>query len=77
MKVRKITTGGQVSLPADVRNRWRTHRVAVDDRGDHLVITPMPDDPIEAARGALEGQITTDGLRARARRDDAAAEARR
>ncbi|MBA3376502.1 MAG: hypothetical protein H0U00_11955 [Actinobacteria bacterium] len=77
MKLLKITTGGQISLPATVRRRWRTHRVRVDDLGDRLVITPVPDDPIAAARGALEGRISSAGLRVRARKDEAAAEARR
>jgi hypothetical protein len=51
--------------------------VGVDDLGDRLVITPVPDDPITAARGALEGRISSVGLRAQARKDEAAAEARR
>lgn len=78
MKLRKITNGGQISLPADVRHRWGTQHVGVEDLGDHLVVTPMPDDPIAAARGALKGLLApTEQLRANARRDEAAAEARR
>lgn len=77
MKLRKITRGGQISLPADVRHRWNTARVGVEDLGDRLVITPIPNDPITAARGALAGQISSVGLRAQARKDEAAAEARR
>ena len=77
MRVRRITKGGQVSLPAAVRNRWKTERVRVEDLGDRLVITPVPDDPIAAARGALEGRISSVGLRNQARKDEAAAEARR
>ncbi len=77
MKLRKITRGGQISLPADVRHRWRTKRVRVEDLGDRLVITPIPDDPITAARGALEGRISSVGLRAQARDDETAAETRR
>jgi bifunctional DNA-binding transcriptional regulator/antitoxin component of YhaV-PrlF toxin-antitoxin module len=77
MSVRRITKGGQVSLPAAVRNRWKTERVRVEDLGDRLVITPVPDDPIAAARGALEGRISSVGLRNKARKDEAVAEARR
>ena len=77
MRVRRITKGGQVSLPAAVRNRWKTERVRVEDLGDRLVITPVPDDPIAAARGALEGRISSVDLRNQARKDEAAAEARR
>jgi bifunctional DNA-binding transcriptional regulator/antitoxin component of YhaV-PrlF toxin-antitoxin module len=77
MKIRKITTGGQISLPADVRQRWGTRRVGVEDLGDRVVVTPIPDDPIAAARGALEGRIGSSRLREQARSDEAAAEARR
>lgn len=76
--MRKITTGGQISLPATVRSRWGTKSVAVEDRGDHVVVRPLPDDPIAAARGALKGKIgSTAALRAKARKDEAAAERRR
>lgn len=44
----KISKGGQLSVPAAVRSRWRTNTVVVDDRGDHLVVRPAPDDPVEA-----------------------------
>jgi bifunctional DNA-binding transcriptional regulator/antitoxin component of YhaV-PrlF toxin-antitoxin module len=49
-----ISRGGQVSVPAAVRKRWRTNTVVAEDRGDHLVLRPTPDDPIEAARGAFK-----------------------
>ena len=78
MQRRKITAGGQVSLPAAVRNRWRTSSVVVEDLGDLVVIRPLPDDPIAAARGALKGKVgSSASLRAKARRDEGAAEARR
>ncbi len=77
VRLAKVTAGGQVSLPAAVRRRWRTKTVRVEDHGDHVVIRPLPDDPIAAARGALKGRIDTAKLRAEAREDEAAAEARR
>jgi bifunctional DNA-binding transcriptional regulator/antitoxin component of YhaV-PrlF toxin-antitoxin module len=54
MKRLKISAGGQVSMPADVRKRWKTRVVTADDRGDHLILRPAPEDPIEAARGAFK-----------------------
>lgn len=54
MKRLKISAGGQVSVPATVRNRWNTRVVVADDRGDHLILRPAPEDPIEAARGAFK-----------------------
>jgi bifunctional DNA-binding transcriptional regulator/antitoxin component of YhaV-PrlF toxin-antitoxin module len=55
MKRLRISAGGQVSVPADVRNRWKTKVVVADDRGDHLILRPAStQDPIEAARGAFK-----------------------
>lgn len=54
MRRLKISAGGQVSVPADVRKRWKTRVVTADDRGDHLVLRPAPEDPIEAALGAFK-----------------------
>jgi len=53
MKRLKISAGGQVSVPATVRHRWKTRVVVADDRGDHLILRPAPEDPIEAALGAF------------------------
>ena len=52
----KITAAGQVSIPADVRRRWNTDGVLIEDNGDHLVVRPTPADPVEAAWGALKGK---------------------
>jgi bifunctional DNA-binding transcriptional regulator/antitoxin component of YhaV-PrlF toxin-antitoxin module len=53
MKRLRISAGGQVSVPAAVRQRWKTRVVVADDRGDHLILRPAPEDPIEAAMGAF------------------------
>ena len=54
MKRLRISAGGQVSVPAAVRNRWKTKVVVADDRGDHLILRPAStEDQIEAARGAV------------------------
>jgi bifunctional DNA-binding transcriptional regulator/antitoxin component of YhaV-PrlF toxin-antitoxin module len=52
-----ITSAGQVSLPAEVRHRWGTTAVLIEDEGDRLVVRPVPDDPIEALRGILKGDV--------------------
>jgi bifunctional DNA-binding transcriptional regulator/antitoxin component of YhaV-PrlF toxin-antitoxin module len=78
MRIAKVTSGGQLSIPAAVRKRWGTSRVAIDDQGDRLVVTPLPDDPISAARGVFRGRIASSSdLRETARRDEAAAASRR
>ncbi|HEX5584523.1 hypothetical protein [Gaiella sp.] len=75
----RITTSGQVSIPADVRRRWGTRRVRVEDRGDHLVVRPLPDDPIDALAGIWRDRMkkSTDELRAQAREEEADVEARK
>jgi hypothetical protein len=52
-----IPKGGKVSLPAAVRKRWRTRTVLAEDRGDHMVLRHVPDDPVAAAVGAFATQI--------------------
>lgn len=52
-----ISRGGQVSVPASVRKRWGTRSVLAEDRGDHLVLRPVPNDPVGAALGAFRRQI--------------------
>lgn len=78
MELLKVTSAGQLSLPARIRRRWGTRRVAIEDRGDSVVLRPVPDDPIAAAAGALKGRIPpSDEIRARAREDEQRAEERR
>lgn len=54
-----------------------TDRLLIEDRGDVLLVRPLPADPIAAARGSLplpEG-LTSERLRALAREEEQAAEA--
>lgn len=75
MKQARISKGGQVSIPAEVRHRWGTNRVLVDDRGSELVFRPLPEDPIGAARGAMRsgrvGEPTAADARQRTREEEA------
>jgi bifunctional DNA-binding transcriptional regulator/antitoxin component of YhaV-PrlF toxin-antitoxin module len=79
MKMLKVTRGGQISVPAEIRRRWGTSTLALEDLGDRVVLSPAPDDPIAAARGALaqESRTPSDRLRRAAREAEATAEARR
>ena len=79
MKTARITTGGQLSIPATVRRRWGTNRVAIEDRGDYLLVRPLPEDVLAALRGSLKDEIgvPTEELRRRARADEEAAERRK
>jgi AbrB family looped-hinge helix DNA binding protein len=78
----KVSRNGQVSVPAAVRHRWGTSTVLIIDRGDYAIVRPVPDDPIEALRGAYAargpaGGLLSDAIRAADRAAEAASEARR
>ena len=75
MRVAKVTRGGQISIPSTIRRRWGTSTLTLEDLGDRIVLTPAPDDPIAAARGALAGELSlsSERLRAEARTAEAAA----
>jgi len=75
----KITSSGQVSIPAEVRRRWNVDRVRMVDHGDHITFEPIPDNIWEASRGLFENRtgITVDELKAQERRDEAEREERR
>lgn len=78
MKTTTISRGGQVSIPAVVRRRWGTTRVLLEDRGDALILRPIPADPIRAAMGSLAGPGPTSAeTRARFRQEEVEAEERR
>lgn len=70
--VMKVTSNGQVSIPAAARNRWRTDRVVVVDLGDRVVMRPTGDDPVGELVGkyAAKGP-STDQARRQARASDA------
>jgi AbrB family looped-hinge helix DNA binding protein len=79
MKSTRITRGGQISIPAQIRHRWRTSTLALEDLGDRIVLRPAPDDPVAAARGALADELrrSSHKLRALSRADEATTERRR
>ena len=75
----RITTSGQVSIPADVRRRWATRRVRVEDHGDHVVVRPLPEDPVAALKGVWREytKMTTDETRALVRKENEEIEKRK
>lgn len=68
-----------MSVPAEIRHRWNTSRVTLEDLGDRIVLRPAPADPIAALRGAFATaqKPGSDELRRRARAEEADAGARR
>jgi AbrB family looped-hinge helix DNA binding protein len=79
MKYVMISKGGQISVPADVRRRWRTRRLQLEDRGDEVILRPAAEDPIAAARGIFKGRSrsTSEELRRLAREEEAEIEDRK
>jgi AbrB family looped-hinge helix DNA binding protein len=76
--VMKVSSNGQVSIPAETRARWHTDRVVVVDLGDRVVLRPMPDNAVGALVGKYKGKgPSTEQARARARADEAAIERRK
>ncbi|MGZ6340802.1 MAG: AbrB/MazE/SpoVT family DNA-binding domain-containing protein [Candidatus Limnocylindrales bacterium] len=74
-RVATISRGGQVSIPAEVRRRWSTQRVTVEDLGDRIILRPVPADPIGAAAGSLRRAGPGDvELRAQLREEEAEAD---
>lgn len=51
----KITSNGQISLPARLRHRWSVDSLLVVDRGDYAIVLPVPDDIVGALKGSRRG----------------------
>ena len=50
----RITRAGQVSIPAEVRQRWGASNVLIVDEGEKLTVRPAPDNPLEGLHGILK-----------------------
>ena len=76
--VMKLSSNGQVSIPAEARARWKTDQVVVVDLGDHVALRPLPANPVEELRGKYQGRgPSADLARRQARTGDAAREGRK
>jgi bifunctional DNA-binding transcriptional regulator/antitoxin component of YhaV-PrlF toxin-antitoxin module len=76
----RISQGGQISVPADVRRRWGTSTLLLEDQGDRIVLRPASEDAISAAEGSLAGEfraVDVARLRREARASETAAGSRR
>lgn len=76
--IMKVSSNGQVSIPAEARARWLADRVVVVDLGDRIVMRPLPEDPVGALVGKYRGRgPSTDEARRKARVEDALVEKRK
>ena len=51
----RITAAGQMSIPAEIRERWQAGTVVIEDEGDRIVVRPTQDDPVDALIGIFSG----------------------
>lgn len=77
--VLKISRGGQISVPAEIRNRWHTRELIAEDHGDHLVLRPAAEDPIGVLRGIFAHYPgpSSEQMRREAREEEAEIEERK
>jgi AbrB family looped-hinge helix DNA binding protein len=72
MYTAKVSAKGWVVIPKHLRDRYglvKGSRVQVVDYGQAVALVPLPDDPVEALHGMLEGgpSLTADLLAERER----------
>ena len=73
--VMRVSSNGQVSIPAEARARWNADQLIVVDLGDRVVMRPLPASPVRAMRGKYQGAgPDTSKARAAERRDEATRE---
>jgi AbrB family looped-hinge helix DNA binding protein len=63
MTVAKVTVKGQVLIPVEYRKKFgipAPGQVVVMEKDGQLVILPLPQDPINDARGMLKGKYPLD-----------------
>ena len=76
--VMKVSSNGQVSIPAEARARWNVEQVVIVDLGDRIVVRPLPDEPVTALKGKYRRRGTnTDRIRRQARIEEPARARRR
>jgi bifunctional DNA-binding transcriptional regulator/antitoxin component of YhaV-PrlF toxin-antitoxin module len=71
--IMRVTKNGQISLPAEIRHRWKTDRVIVIDLPHGVLIRPFDPDAVRRLHGKYKhlGGPTVDEDRAAARAEDA------
>jgi AbrB family looped-hinge helix DNA binding protein len=73
--VMKVSSNGQVSIPAEARARWNVDQVVVVDLGDRVVVRPLPNEPVSTLRGKYRRHGTnSDRMRRQTRIEEAARE---
>mgnify|MGYP001138928707 CR=1 FL=1 len=59
MAIAKVTSKGQMLIPVEYRRKFGIDtpgQVVVTEKEGHLIILPLPEDPIGGARGILQAK---------------------
>lgn len=76
--VMKVSSNGQVSIPAEARARWAADKVVIVDLGDRVVVRPLPAEAVAELRSKYAGRgPSTDRARREARAEEVAATRRK
>lgn len=76
--VMKVSSNGQVSIPAEARARWNAERVVVVDLGDRVVLRPVTRDQVPRMVGKYHGLgPSADRARREARAEDVESDTRK
>ncbi|MEJ2167308.1 MAG: AbrB/MazE/SpoVT family DNA-binding domain-containing protein [Desulfobacterales bacterium] len=57
MNIVTASSRGQIVIPKEIRNRLNIvagKKLSIKAEGDHVLLTPLPDDPVEAFCGIFE-----------------------
>ncbi len=63
-----VSTKGQMVIPTKIRKKYNIQpqtKVELIDKGNEIVIIPLPKDPLHNSRGILKGVSTNDLLKLR------------
>jgi AbrB family looped-hinge helix DNA binding protein len=59
MNIVTASSRGQIVIPKEIRNRLNIvagKKLSIKAEGDHVLLTPLPDDPVEAFCGIFKEQ---------------------
>jgi AbrB family looped-hinge helix DNA binding protein len=57
MNIVTASSRGQIVIPKEIRNRLNIvagKKLSIKAEGDHVLLTPLPDDPVEAFCGIFQ-----------------------
>ena len=69
-----ISSKGQIVIPSEVRHRYGLDpgkKVEILDFGGQIVLVPLPDDPVKAAKGMVKLRRSVSDILSEARKEEA------